>query len=145
MKSSVDALNSYYLLKKEILLDFFKEVCYNYNMIKNLFLSFLLFFLTSVALAEPQIRFSQEGCVSTARVLGMVAVERDAGIPIENQFKELAGVPMQDEVKLFIAKQVVKVYNMYKSLSPQEVAELFLKQCFAAQGDLKKMDYEIKT
>lgn len=75
----------------------------------------------------------------------MVAVERDAGIPIENQFKELAGVPMQDEVKLFIAKQVVKVYNMYKSLSPQEVAELFLKQCFAAQGDLKKMDYEIKT
>lgn len=113
-------------------------------MLKKLFLIFLLAISCSSLAAEPEVRFSQEGCVSTAKVLAMVAVERDNGIPIERQFEELAGVDMPTQVKVFIAKQVVKVYNMYKSLPPDEVGLLFLKQCFAAKGELKKMDLEIK-
>lgn len=111
-------------------------------------LKYIFIFLISILLSTKAIAGSSltpEGCLFVAQSLESAATERDVGIKLETHLDVVEGNKNVDkEIKDLVNQELRKVHGVYKNISPEKVAIVFYKQCFAKRGNIKDlMDSEV--
>lgn len=111
-------------------------------MLRNLFISLLLVFsLISSSIAQQKnLQLTPQGCIAVASILAETAEGRDNGVPGKVVLEELKKADLPDEVKLFIANEIYKVYTSSKNLTPDQVGILFTQRCYKAEGHLDRIN-----
>ena len=105
-------------------------------MFKQALALFFVLFLISIPANAQQI--SAQMCVNLANIFASLVEERNQGVSLADQVKELnAEVADRHPLKPFLGQKLKEIRQTKKT--PEQFAQDFVERCFDARGDISKL------